>query len=407
MHFPDANITLLNYGLNNDEMDYNFNGKLVRIKKTNMRFSKKFYLKNNIARLILVSIIVRLIPIKWFKERLIAQNYYLDVIDKSDIIASMAGGDSFSDIYGLRRFLYVSLPQILSIVLGKKIVQLPQTYGPFCKPITKFLAKHILRNSCSIYSRDYHGVTEVRELLKRYKDDEKVKFSYDVGFIVEPTSPSLIDKNLFDGKREGQLLVGLNVSGLLYMGGYSKKNMFNLKVNYRDLIHALIETVINEWKAYVILVPHVFGEYHPNSETDQAVCEQIYEDLKAKYKNKLLYQRGKYDHREIKYIIGNCDFFMGSRMHACIAAISQSIPTVPIAYSQKFMGVMQTVGIGQYVVDLRESDIKEVIRIAEAAWQDREKIRKGLEDKIPEVKEDVFKMFEESATKQKVVLISI
>ena len=46
-----------------------------------------------------------------------------------------------------------------------------------------------------------------------------------------------------------------------------------------------------------------------------------------------------------KAVIGQCDFFIGSRMHACIAALSQGVPCVGVAYSMKFAGVFDTVGM--------------------------------------------------------------
>ena len=49
----------------------------------------------------------------------------------------------------------------------------------------------------------------------------------------------------------------------------------------------------------------------------------------------------------MKYLIGQCDFFVGSRMHSCIAAVSQCVPAVSIAYSDKFIGVMATLGLSR------------------------------------------------------------
>ena len=50
-------------------------------------------------------------------------------------------------------------------------------------------------------------------------------------------------------------------------------------------------------------------------------------------------------------MIGVCDFFVGSRLHSCIAALSQGIPTIGIAYSKKFKGVFESVGAGDWVID--------------------------------------------------------
>ena len=59
---------------------------------------------------------------------------------------------------------------------------------------------------------------------------------------------------------------------------------------------------------------------------------------------------------EVKWVISNCDHFCGTRMHACIAAISQGIPTSAIAYSGKTEGVFASVGCESYVIDPREFD---------------------------------------------------
>ena len=79
-------------------------------------------------------------------------------------------------------------------------------------------------------------------------------------------------------------------------------------------------------------------------------AREVYEELHDKYHGSLGYLSGVYDQSEIKHIIGQCDFFIGSRMHACIGAVSQNIASVSIAYSNKFRGVMETVGMDEYVI---------------------------------------------------------
>ena len=38
------------------------------------------------------------------------------------------------------------------------------------------------------------------------------------------------------------------------------------------------------------------------------------------------------------------DFVTGARMHACIAALSAGVAVVPLAYSRKFNGLLETLG---------------------------------------------------------------
>jgi polysaccharide pyruvyl transferase WcaK-like protein len=188
--------------------------------------------------------------------------------------------------------------------------------------------------------------------------------------------------------------VGLNISGLLYMGGYSRDNMFGLKIDYREFVKALISNLIERIGMPVLLIPHVFGtnEY---SESDETASQKVYDELCDKYPGRLGYLQGAYDQSEIKYIIGMCDFFIGSRMHACIAAVSQSVPAISIAYSRKFKGVMDTVGMGKYVADPRMMGKDEILEVIGSAYADRSAIREKLAMKMPEVKASVMGLFKE------------
>jgi polysaccharide pyruvyl transferase WcaK-like protein len=102
---------------------------------------------------------------------------------------------------------------------------------------------------------------------------------------------------------------------------------------------------------------------------------------------------GRFDHHEIKYLIGQCDFFLGSRMHACIGALSQCVPAVGLAYSGKFAGVLESVGGGSRVVDLRSLGEGEVVNAVREAFGQREVLRRQLEEKMPSIRKSVLGLF--------------
>jgi polysaccharide pyruvyl transferase WcaK-like protein len=252
-----------------------------------------------------------------------------------------------------------------------------------------------LQNAELIYSRDRAGLGETRALIGTKNTESKVRFCYDVGFIVDPVRPKAVDLDGFLKHSQKDFpIVGFNVSGLLFMGGYTQKNMFGLRIDYRKLVCDIIEHLIFQKGAAVLLVPHVFGQKE-HAESDSAVCELIYSELKQKLQDRLYMVHGSYNHGEIKYTIGFCDFFIGSRMHACIAALSQNIPAVMIAYSKKFFGVMETIDMGNYVADPRIMDDREIVEVIDKAFENREMIKRRLEQKIPEVKARVLDLFNE------------
>ncbi|MCD4754250.1 MAG: polysaccharide pyruvyl transferase family protein [Deltaproteobacteria bacterium] len=393
--FPGAEIFLLDYGKKKQTYNFQIDNKVIPIQLLNMRFSKKLYLKNNISVLLLLSLLLKLIPSQKIRNSIIFKNLYLKHIYESDIVASIAGGDSFSDIYGIRNFFYVSLPQVLILFMGKKLVLLPQTLGPFKGRLARVVAKYILNRANVVYSRDYTGIEEMRKFLSRRFNTSRIRFCYDVGFALDPVKPDNIDLgDLFEKRADNSSVVGLNISGLLFMGGYTQDNMFGLKIDYRKLIYTLIDRLMQKKNVMVILVPHVFGlPEHP--ESDSVICSKIYDELKTKYKDRLFLAQGHYNQNEIKYVIGLCNFFIGSRMHACIAALSQNIPAVTIAYSKKFFGVLQTIGVESLVADPRIMDKKEILSIIDNAYENRNSLKEKLQQTIPQVKETVLNLFSE------------
>ena len=389
--YPSAEIHFLDYAKTRSVQSLTLDGKKVKIPVINMRFSKRFFLPNNIAWMLFIALLLKILPSRKLRDWMIARNAYLSEIDGMDLFASIAGGDSFSDIYGMERFLYVSLPQILVLLLGKQLVLLPQTFGPFRGRFARMLARYILKRANHVYSRDYQGLEEIKALLGPGLVASKFEFCYDVGFALQPAAPARIDlAGIASLDEHAGPLVGLNISGLLFMGGYTRDNMFGLRADYRQFTKDLIQLLAEKKGATIVLVPHVFGQ---DRESDTAACEQIYEELKDKCAGRLGVLRGQYNQHEIKYVIGKCDFLVGARMHACIAAVSQAIPAVCVAYSDKFTGVMRAIGVDSIVADARKLDEQELLKFIENSLDNRAAIREQLNRRLPEVKSRVLNLF--------------
>jgi polysaccharide pyruvyl transferase WcaK-like protein len=116
----------------------------------------------------------------------------------------------------------------------------------------------------------------------------------------------------------------------------------------------------------------------------------LFEALKDRYPGRLACVRGTYDQNEIKYIVGQCDVFIGARMHACIAALSQAIPAIGIAYSRKFIGVFETVGAGSLVADPRSLAIGEILEVVSEAIGRRAEISECLRATMVEARRKLY-----------------
>lgn len=352
-----------------------------------VRFSKNVFHKCHFLRFLFYGILRKL----GFKT---VGNEYFKIINDCDFVCDITGGDSFSDIYGFKRFFLGFLTKWLFIFLGKDLIMLPQTYGPFKKKTAKKMAAYILKKAKAVYSRDKNGIECVHKLL-RGCDADKVTLCPDVAFILDTRRPKKISIGIFEEiRKKGTAVVGLNVSGLLYNGGYTRDNMFGLKVDYRELVDRIIELLLSYKNTIVLLVPHVFVSFGA-VESDTEACQVVYDKLLPEYQRKTMMVEGDFGDQEIRHIIGQCDFFLGSRMHSCIAALSQCVPAVGLAYSDKFEGVFETVQSDQYVLDMRCHKKDEILKVVFNAFEKRTVIRKNLQRIIPGIQSKVMNLFED------------
>jgi len=198
-------------------------------------------------------------------------------------------------------------------------------------------------------------------------------------------------------KKEDSQLIGLNVSGLLYNNGYTGKNEFGLKCDYRRLLFHIIDFFLGLNNTKIVLISHVVPEGW-EAENDLLACRQLRESLPEEIRRKILIAEPAagqpfFDQCEIKYLIGQCDFFLGSRMHATIAAISQCIPAVGLAYSKKFHGVFETAGVAECVLDLRILDNKQVLDGIIKIFNQEKDVRLKLRENMPDIKTKILHIF--------------
>lgn len=247
----------------------------------------------------------------------------LPVFARYDLMIDIGEGDSFTDIYGKKRFYVQFSTKLLGILSGARLVFAPQTIGPFNGSVVRLLAAWIMKRSQDIYVRDQKSGQFAREMGIQTTEVSDVAFS--------------LPFNAMPRRTES---VGVNVSGLLWNGGYGGNNDFSLKVDYKDFILRTVRGLRERGKE-VHLIGHVISEDLP-VEDDYRACIAVKEQFEQDEQVKLAPRFTS--PIEAKSYISQMSFFTGARMHATIGAFSASVPTVPIAYSRKFSGVFGSLG---------------------------------------------------------------
>jgi polysaccharide pyruvyl transferase WcaK-like protein len=248
-------------------------------------------------------------------------------------------------------------------MVKREIIHFPQTYGPFRSVVARWIARWILRRSSTIIARDRESQHIAQGLVG---SDKEVLLSPDVAFALQADIIKMVE---LDGQEPAPLpenSIGLNVNGLLFNGGYTGKNMFGLNLDYRRFVTELASALLALHSGPLLLVPHTYAPAG-NIESDNDACHHLKESLPLELRSRVKVVTGEYDAHKLKGIIGQCRFFVGSRMHSCIAALSQGVPCVGVAYSMKFRGVFESVGVADWVVDGRSVNsaqaVSDVLRL--------------------------------------------
>ena len=302
----------------------------------------------------------------------------------ADVVVDLSEGDGVGDTYGLKVFLRHSLGKLIALHLGKPLVVFPQTIGPFRTLASRALASYLLRRASLVCVRERVSEAIVRNLIG---PDGRVVCLADMAFVMEPADVSGLQGlpvELLGSPRP----VGVNVSGFLWSRAREMYADLNANFDYREALANVVRRITAETGRAVILIPHVISG---NSKTcDHMACVALREQLGDLGDGVILLGR-EHSAPELKAIIGRCEFFVGSRMHACMAALSMEVPLVPLSYSHKFAGIMNRFEVGDWVADPKVLSQKQIVDLVLSGYQCRDGIKGRITAALPVVRSDAMR----------------
>jgi len=318
-------------------------------------------------------------------------NALLHTVADADLVVDVSGGDSFTDLYGGARFRETIAPKEIALRLGRQLVLLPQTYGPFRSASSRDAARRVIGAATLAYARDPESFLRLRELMGEGFDSARHREGVDLAFGLEPREPRSLEPGvarvLHD--RDERPLIGLNVSGLIANRADEARTRFGLEGDYLALMQALVTELLDTTDACLLLTPHVHapaGHY----ESDLDACRTLLRSLPGRHArnaaDRVAVVTDALDACELKWLIAKTDWFCGTRMHATIAALSSGVPTAALAYSLKTSGVFASCGMADAVVDLRTCANELALARLMESWRQRARSAAVLAQRLPGVR---------------------
>jgi len=288
----------------------------------------------------------------------------LKYLDGSIAFINLAA-DNYSLDYGSIR-LFADMDQVV-IKNKKPIILWGASIGPFTKEssIENFMKNH-LKKITAIFARE----TETIKYLSSIGIENNVYQVADPAFAMKPKKPKDTDFTIEKNS------IGINLSPLMarfVMDG-------NISM-WEKRAKKIIEKILNDIPSNLYLIPHVTRI----NNNDYLFLKNIYESIEDPKKNIFLIPPS-YNAMEMKWIIGQLDLFLGSRMHSTIASLSSYVPTLSLSYSIKSKGINNDVfGHQNYLLDVGKSTTDNIVKKMKIMFQNSKEIKEELRKKIPEM----------------------
>lgn len=294
----------------------------------------------------------------------------------ADVVVSCGGG--FIKSHGVSVMNLQHLVQMKTAFdYGKPIVIYSQSIGPFYNKFGSYMTSQVLRKVNRTFIREEISL----EWLKKMGITNHVQIVPDAAFSLQMSPSEHIDELIgqIRCKHPGRPLIGMTARDW-HFPETEAPDVHRQK--YIESMAEAIEYLESYVNAKVLLMPQTLG---PNAfNDDRVISREIIECSSAEHAEIIDRDLSP---RELKYMYSKLDLFIGTRMHSNIFALGALVPTVAINYEHKTKGIMEMVGLKDYVADINEITPEQLVGLVRKCWQERTRVRAILSERIPKVVE--------------------
>lgn len=373
-------INILSFSPQIDKLKYS-NEKVIKEVQSNI-LNPHPYKHTKIGKIIAITkLFFRMIKIyiesKISLDLLVHNEISAKLLKESDIIVVCGGG-----FLGGKKFdSLMHLFQIyINTLFNKPVIIMGTSIEPIKNNIIKKYTEKILKKVDYIFARE--KITY--DYLKKFMPKEKFTLIPDMAFILDEKKQNF--EAISKLKKKTNMIFGITVRNWNFPDLEISRREKAMR-NYENTIKDVMKKFINENDSYFVFIPQVIVD----TGDDTIIAKHIKSMLTLKEQEHFIIIEDDLSPIQIKSLIGNMDYFIGTRMHSNIFATSMKIPTIAIAYEKKTNGIMQTVGLEKYIVEICDINSATLINKINECIKNNKEIKEILNDKIPEIKKEIVK----------------
>lgn len=311
---------------------------------------------------------------------------------ESDVLVDL-GGISFAD--GRALYLPFNILCIFpAVLLGVPVIKLAQAMGPFNRWPTRLAAKLFLRRCRHVVARGRRTLDNLKDVMPpdRITLATDVAFAYRPEFTLSNENDARVMATVERLTRDGsQRVVGLSPSMVV-------RNIFTRRG--RDYVGLLMQlsTWLIERGCRVVVLPNATREGTDKAKNnDLIVIAELRRRLASDWPRDRLDQVTWVDFdvntHGIRKIVSYCEVLVTSRFHAMIAALSTQTPVLVLGWSHKYVEVLETFGLQEYVANL-ETTSQQLAAMLDRLLHRSVEVRQQIAQTLPEMHESALRQFD-------------
>jgi polysaccharide pyruvyl transferase WcaK-like protein len=323
-------------------------------------------------------LIINFLLMRFFKINIFYRNFSQS-LQSANLLIDLSG-DSIGTVYSDYSVFFQILSPFLMFLIRKPYYFCAQSIGPFKNGTLYSMVKYVIKKSSLITARE--NITY--DLLLNLGIKNNIILTHDLAFLLEPVKNG--DLDAIAGKnnlKKDVKYVGVSISSLISWYSLEKKSPEQVYIN---IMTELCDYIVEKYGYALIFVPHTMKP----GEDDRIISNIVKANMKNK--NQVIVVEQELNGSELKGIIGFCSVFIASRMHAAIAALSQSIPTMVIAYNHKTLGIIGgMLNLHNLIIDIRNLNStnfkKKCFEVLDYLINNQNDIKRHLVEVIPSAKD--------------------
>lgn len=310
--------------------------------------------------------------VKWDPKNIIISYFYSLIKSKktkinssifcSDLVLDISG-ISFVENRGLKYLIYNSLTVLIPFNLGKKIIKLPQSFGPLNSKFYKFVSRKCLSKCKVIFSRGL--------ISKKTLDEIGIKNIQitDLGFA----------RNI-DASDNKTNVIGIQPSIVV------KKYFKKINLDYEIFLSKLIDKLL-KLNFKIIVFPQSYSQIESDYTFNDSIIINMLEK-KFLSNNSIEFINNDLSLEEIFEIYQKLDICITSRFHGMITSLMSEVPVIVIGWNHKYEEILMDFNLEKFSLDISTKLEYQVLELLDLINKEYTEIKFSIKSKKSNYKKE-------------------